>query len=97
MHLNEWKKLTESEQRDALLKFNALNGEGYNLAKEVADDFKPLCRWPFEKVNILNRFGEICICVYLKNEDYQYASNYPNGSHLGFRIFYGTENNYIPE
>lgn len=97
MQLTEWKKLSEFQRREALLKFDAPNGEGYDLARQVAEDFKPLSRWPFEKVSILNRFGELCISVYLKNDDYQYASRYQQDSHLGFRIFYDTENNYIPE
>jgi len=97
MKLAEWKVLSSSEQKEALLKFDALNGEGYDLAAEVAEDYKSRCKWPYEKFNILNRFGELCICVCLSNEDYQIAYKYPEANYLGFRVFYGKESNYIQQ
>lgn len=95
MDLKTWKTLSQKEQRALIQSFDALNGEGYDLAREVARDFEPHSRWPIQHVNVLNRFGELCIALYLENDDFQVASRYPEQSHLGFRIFFDSENNHF--
>jgi len=95
MNLTEWKSLSDEERRKISDSWDTLNGEGLDLAKQVATEFKNHCRWNYEKVNVFNRFTELVICVYLENVDYQEADRSSAFTYLGFRFHYDKVNNYF--
>jgi len=97
MKLAEWISLSHKARKKVSDSWDTLNGEGYSLAEKVGNDFKQHCRWNYEKVNILNRFTELIICVYLESDDFQDANRYPTTTYLGFKINYDTVNNYFEQ
>jgi hypothetical protein len=97
MDLNKWKSLSEAEREKVRGNWDTLNGEGYDLAKQAATEFKNHCRWNYEKFNVLNRFTELIICVYLENEDYQDADKSSVDTYLGFKVHYDKLSNYFEQ
>lgn len=97
MDLSEWKSLSDAERKKVSDDWDTLNGTGYGLAKQVATDFKKHCQWNYERFNVLNRFTELVICIYLENEDYQYAERTSGVTYLGFKVHYDKANNYFEQ
>ena len=95
MNIDEWKSKSDGERKDILSAYDTYKDEGYDLARAVAEEYKKYCRWPYEKYNIVNRYGELMITVYLEFNDYQVAERYPIVDYYGFKIMYGSERNYI--
>ncbi len=95
MNLTKWKTLASKEREEFLASLNAQDSESRDLAIQVGLDFEEHCRWQYDKIKVLNRFGELQICIYLNRDDYEVAKRYPKISYLSFGIVYDSERNYI--
>ena len=91
--LEDWFHSSDEERAEILQSWDIAQGDGAEIATEVANLFKDECVYNVKEVNVVNQDGLWLIEAFMKPEDYVNVKHRQGVEFLGFKIAFYTVGN----